>query len=167
LRVKNNPIYKRIGRQKKTLFDHLIDNRIINTKEYTSSDINLFNLLDALSESKANRDTRFTEGRQKTKRIELFKERAQERKRNDRPNHYKFTQEQKLKIANYLTDLSKRLNNAAKKIKHDAINDPNPNQSTLYIIEENLMTKAKKKKQTPEERKQIEQSIFGNVIKSK
>ena len=150
-----------IGRGKKALFDILLDYNLlsdavktINTSKDTV--INVFRIIKVLHgaehEETKNR-------KMKSARLRLFLERAKEQKKDG--NSIRYSPAQQLQLASYLRELSDNCKNAAKAIEAAAKKDPHQN-ATFFEIE--TVNQFHKKKETAKT-KEVQKSIFGNIIK--
>lgn len=167
---KKNIKIGRIGRGKKTLFDVLSDNNIISQQSDTDKkmidlqstcNINIMRMIEKLHG--------FTDGNAiKKRRIRVFHflNNAQEKpqRKNDSEGRvliYKYSAAQKLKLASYLLEISYNAKRAALEIQAAARKEENQNE-TFYYLE--IANQFHKKKETAKT-KEVQKSIFGNIIK--
>ena len=152
-----------IGRSKKSLFDILLENNVLRgeTKTTTTAKDNCINVFDLIRV--LHQDThRENEPKWNVKhnRLKSFLERAKEKPQKNNIQ-YRYSPAQQLQLASYLKELSNNCKNAAKRIEEAAKKDPHQN-ITFFEIE--TVNQFHKKKETAKT-KEMQKSIFGNIIK--
>jgi hypothetical protein len=165
---KKNIKIGRIGRGKKTLFDVLSDNNIIGKQAeskmidlQSNSDINIIRMIEKL-----HGFSDWSAVKKKRIRVFNFLNNAQEKpqRKNDSEGRtliYKYSAAQKLKLASYLLEISYNAKRAALEIQAAARKEENQNETFYYIETINQFHKKKETAKT----KEVEKSIFGNIIK--